>query len=121
MSETPKTYTRELPNNVKVRLSVEKVWKKTEDDSCFSLECRICDGQEVGNLINIYFYRKKRDGGNRKDTAALMDALFPGEAHESIQSRKFQGRIFECEPWHPEGSKYQMFGRFKYVGDNDLF
>jgi hypothetical protein len=121
MSESTKTYLRELPNNVKVRLSVEKVWKKAEDDSAFSLECRILDGQDVGSLINIYFYRNKRAGGPRKDTGALFDAVFPGRSHESVKSREFQSKIFECEPWHPEGSKYQMFGRFKYVGDNDLF
>jgi hypothetical protein len=120
MQQANKTYIRELPNNIKVRLCVEKVFKKSEDDNWFSLECRVCDGQDVGSLINIHFYRKKKDGGLRKDTSALFAALFPG-IDEHIPSRKFEGRIFECEPWHPEGAKYQMFGRFKYVGDNDLF
>lgn len=120
-SYTPKTYVRELPVNTMVRLSVEKVYKKEEDDSVFTLECRICDGKEVGNMINIYFYRMKRDGTPRVDTARLFDAIFPGQDPWEIQSRQFIGKIFEASPWKPENSKYQIWGKFKYVGENDTF
>jgi hypothetical protein len=116
-----KTYVRDLPINVPVRLAVEKVWKKADDDSIFSLECRICDGQEVGSLVNIYFYRRKRDGNPRQDTVKLFAALFPAEDYMSVPSRNFMGKIFEAEPWKPENAKYQLWGKFKYVGENDTF
>ena len=116
-----KTYVKDLPNDVPVKLSVEKVFKKDEKDSWFCMECRICDGELVGNLINLYFYREKKAGGARKDTTALLEILNPGKTADQIPSYTLQGKIFETTPWHPEGSRYQMFGRFKYIGNNDVF
>jgi hypothetical protein len=119
VTQNPKTYVRELPLNIPVRLSVEGVTKKAEDDSMFTLECRICDGPEVGNLIMVYFYRRKRDGQPRVDTQKLFAAIFPKEAPDGIPSRRFIGKIFEASPWKPENAKYQLWGKFKYVGENN--
>jgi hypothetical protein len=116
-----KTYVNKLPNDVAVKLSVEKVFKRDEQDNAFSIECRICDGELVGNLITLYFYRNKLAGGPRKDTAQLLEKLNPGKKAENIPSYLLQGKIFETTPWHPESSRFQMFGRFKYIGTNDVF
>ena len=116
-----KTYITTLPNDIPVKLSVEKVFKKDENDGSFCLECRVCDGEHVGNLINLYFYRVKKAGGERRDTMKLLETLTPGKAAADIPSYTLAGKIFQTTPWHPEGSKYQMFGRFKYVGTNDVF
>jgi hypothetical protein len=116
-----KTYVRELPVNTPVRLSIEEVFKKTEDDSWFSIECRICDGKEVGSLINIHFYRKKKNGEPRKDTINLFEAIFPGEDPDKVPSRKLIGKIIEAQCWKNESYKYQNWGKFKYVGENDIF
>lgn len=122
MNAAPKTYVTSLPNDVRVKLSIEKVFKKDEHDKAFSIECRICDGEQVGNLIIIWFYRQKIAGGPRKDTAKLLETLNPGnKPADEIPSYTLQGKIFECTPWHPEGSRFQMYGRFKYVGTNDVF
>jgi len=118
---TTKSYVTTLPNDTPVKLSIEKVFKKDEKDGCFCLECRICDGELVGNLINLYFYREKKAGGPRKDTTSLLEILSPGKTADQIPSYTLQGKIFQTTPWHPEGSRYQMFGRFKYIGNNDVF
>lgn len=118
---TQKTYIRELPLDVPVRLSVEKVTKKTEDDSSFTLECRVCDGEQVGNVISLYFFRFRKDGGERVDTGKLFKALFPDQEQVDVPSRLFEGKIFECRPWQMTNSKYQAYSDFKYIGNNDVF
>lgn len=116
-----KNYIQNLPNDIPVKLSVESVFKKDDKDSCFRLECRICDGEHTGSLINIYMYRyKKVDGTPRNDTTQLLEVCVPGEKAIDIPSWKMQGKIFETTPWHPPSSKYQMYGRFKFVGTNDF-
>ncbi len=116
-----KTYVRELPEDQVVRLSVEKVYKKTEDDSTFALDCRICDGERVGDCISLYFFRYRKDGGVRVDTERLFKALFPDQDPPEVPSRMFEGKIFECKPWWPRNSKYQAYSDFKYIGNNDVF
>lgn len=120
MSE-PKTFVRVLPENLPVRLSVEKVYKRSEDDSSFSLECRICDGTQVGNLISIYFFRFRKDGAPTRQATDIFTTLFPDKDPADISSYMFEGKIFECRPWQPENSKYQAFSNFKYIGNNDVF
>lgn len=115
-----KTYIRELPLDIPVTLCVEEVMKRDEEDN-FRLECRVVDGEQIGNLIRLYFYREKKAGGPNAATAALLEILNPGESAPEIPSWKLQGKIFKCTPWHPEKSRYQMYGRFKYVGQNDVF
>jgi hypothetical protein len=111
-----------LPNDIEVTLCVENVFKREEDDSCFRLECRVCDGTHTGEMINIHFYRNKKDGtAPRKDTTWLLETCFKGEEAKDVPSWKMRGIIFKTTPWHPETSKYQMFTRFKYVGRNELF
>lgn len=119
---TIKTYIRELPNDIEVTLSVESVFKKDEADNCFRLECRVCDGEHVGSLINIYFYRMRKDGtAARKDTASLLQECNPGKSADEVASWEMNGKIFKTTPWLPPTSKYQMYGRFKFVGTNDVF
>lgn len=110
---------RELPVNIPVKLCVEKVWKKQTDDSHFSLECRVCDGDEVGKMMNIHFFRTKKAGGERKDTTRLLETLCPGKPAAETPSYLLQGKIFETTPWHPENSRFQMFTKFKYIGVNE--
>lgn len=114
-------YIKELPNNIPVKIAVEKVFKQTLDDSVFKLECRVCDGEFVGMKMNFWFYRLKKDGGPRKDTAQLLEALNPGLSAAECPSFSLQDKIFECTPWHPVTSKYQMYGQFKFIGMNDGF
>lgn len=115
------TYVRELPNDKIVKLCIEKVTKRDEADTIFSCECRICDGEHVGSMIAIYFYRNKKDGGPNKIATSLLETLVPGKDASDIPSYSLQGKIFETTPWHPTGSRHQLFGRFKYIGNNDIF
>jgi hypothetical protein len=117
---TPPTFQKVLPNKVPVTLSVEKVFKKDEKDKCFRLECRICDGEFSGDMINLWFYREKLAGGPNSITSKLLATLVPGKSLEEIHSWMLQGKIFESTPWTPPDSKHQMHGRFKLVGANDL-
>lgn len=114
-------YIRELPNDIPVKIAVEKVFKQDERDSCFKLECRVCDGEFVGSKINLFFYREKKAGGPRLDTKRLLEALNPGLKAEECPSYSLADKIFETTPWHPFESKYQMFGHFKYVGMSDAY
>jgi hypothetical protein len=123
MSENaPATYIKRLPLDVPVKLCVEKVIKKDDKDSCFVVECRVCDGDEVGKLMAIYFYRNKKDGsGARKDTTSLIETLCPGRPAHETPSYSLQGKIFQTTPWQPQGSSYPMYSRFKFLGVNDIF
>lgn len=122
MTQAPKTYVTELPVDVEVTLCIEAVFKKDERDNQFRLECRIVDGEHVGEMINLYFYRMKKDGSApRKDTTALLEILSGKKDADQVRSFDLQNKIFKTTPWKPENSKYQMFGRFKLVGTNDVF
>lgn len=110
-----KSYIKELPLNVPVRMCVESVYKKEADDSVFRLECRILDGVHVGELINIWFYRKRRDGQLNKITCRLLEVL-GGKPHDQVKCWELNGKIFEANSWRPTGSNYPMYGHFKLLG-----
>ena len=108
-----------LPNEVPVTLSIEKVFTKDASDDVFHLECRICSGEFTGDMISLWFYRKRKDGGERQDTRKLLQALVPGKDPAEIKSWMIHGKIFETTPWKPEASRYQMYGLFRLVGENE--
>ncbi|HYX39949.1 MAG TPA: hypothetical protein VE954_43185 [Oligoflexus sp.] len=122
MTKRPQTFVTELPVDTEVTLCVEAVFKKDEHDNCFRLECRIVDGEHIGEMINLYFYRMKKDGSApRKDTTALLEILTGARDSKDVRSFDLQSKIFKTTPWKPANSKYQMFGKFKLVGTNDAF
>lgn len=116
---TVENFIKSLPLEVAVTLSVEKVFKKDDLDNCFMLECRVADGENTGDLIRLWFYREKKAGGPRKDTTALLEVCNPGKKADKCPSYTMQAKIFQTTPWQPEGSKYPMYGNFKYIGEND--
>lgn len=111
-------FVRELPDDTVVQLSVEKVIPKHEQDMTFALECRICDGEHIGKMISLLFFRYKKSGDFRKDTQNLIRALAPGRT-DFVPSYDLLGKIFSCRPWHSESYKYQMYSDFKLLGEND--
>jgi hypothetical protein len=95
-------------------VSIEKVEKYGETDDSFFTELRVLSGPQKGQLKRSLWFRTKRDGNPRKDTAALLRAC-SGDAN--APSYKLKDKIVRLKPWYPGDAQYPYMGDIELIGE----
>ena len=105
---------RQWPDEV-IDVEIEAVKTFEGENDAFITDLRVKTGTQKGALKSVRWFRRKRDGQPRKDTANLLE-LFGLEI--DAPAWKLTNKSFQTKPWYPTGNQYPVFTKIKKLDSN---
>jgi hypothetical protein len=107
-----------FPENVPVKLVVDKAIKDSDDDNKFKLLCTVLDGTEKDKKTTIRMQRFFPSGDWIQSTIDFLATLCPDkfQNEDPIWSYHCVGKVFQCIPYKNKRG-YWEYGSIELRGD----